>query len=94
MTRAPLRLPCSRPVCDPVLGDDGKFYVPMELVSIFREEVIPLATLLTPNQFECEYVPPGHRDTPPSLRRPPPSRSTSASSLVTVLWLRLCRHQQ
>jgi hypothetical protein len=41
-------------VCDPVLGDDGVFYVPRELVAVFKEEVIPLSTLLTPNQFECE----------------------------------------
>lgn len=44
------------PVCDPVLGDDGVFYVPRELVTVYKEEVIALATILTPNQFECEYV--------------------------------------
>lgn len=42
-------------VCDPVLGDDGEFYTPQELVSIYREEVIPLADVVTPNQFEAEY---------------------------------------
>ena len=44
-------------MCDPVLGDHGKLYVPEALVDIYRKEVMPLATLLTPNQFECEYVP-------------------------------------
>lgn len=43
-------------VCDPVLGDDGKCYVPEELVDVYREEVVPLATLLTPNQFELELL--------------------------------------
>jgi len=45
-----------RYVCDPVLGDSGKFYVPQELVSIYRDEVIPLADVVTPNQFEVEQL--------------------------------------
>ncbi|KAI2504631.1 Phosphomethylpyrimidine kinase [Fragilaria crotonensis] len=32
-------------VCDPVLGDAGQFYVPQELVQVYREKVIPLPTL-------------------------------------------------
>ena len=36
-------------VCDPVLGDNGRLYVPAELTTIYREEIVPLATLLTPN---------------------------------------------
>jgi len=43
-------------VCDPVLGDDGEFYVPSELVSVYREKVIPVASMLTPNQFEAEKL--------------------------------------
>ena len=45
-----------RYVCDPVLGDDGKFYVPCELVQVYRNRVIPLADVLTPNQFEVEQL--------------------------------------
>lgn len=45
-----------RYVCDPVLGDSGKFYVPPELVLIYREEVIPFADVVTPNQFEVEKL--------------------------------------
>lgn len=26
-------------VCDPVMGDEGKLYVPPELVSVYREKV-------------------------------------------------------
>jgi pyridoxine kinase len=48
--------PNVRYVCDPVLGDDGKLYVPRELVSIFRTEVVPLANVVTPNQFEAELL--------------------------------------
>ena len=43
-------------VCDPVLGDEGKLYVPKELVSAYRETLIPLAAIVTPNQFEVEQL--------------------------------------
>lgn len=43
-------------VCDPVLGDKGKYYVPIELVQLYREKVIPLAEVVTPNQFEAEIL--------------------------------------
>lgn len=43
-------------VCDPVLGDHGKFYVPPQLVTVFRDTVIPMADIVTPNQFEVEQL--------------------------------------
>eukprot|EP00050_Salpingoeca_kvevrii_P001455 m.170181 g.170181 ORF g.170181 m.170181 type:complete len:343 (-) comp10375_c0_seq9:3516-4544(-) len=43
-------------VCDPVMGDDGKLYVPEDLVPIFRDELTPLANIITPNQFELELL--------------------------------------
>lgn len=39
-----------------VLGDDGRLYVPAENVDIYRDEVLPLATMITPNQFEAELL--------------------------------------
>mmetsp|Transcript_4417 Transcript_4417/g.9998 ORF Transcript_4417/g.9998 Transcript_4417/m.9998 type:complete len:387 (+) Transcript_4417:120-1280(+) len=48
--------PNCRYICDPVLGDMGKFYVPKELVDIYRREVLPLADVITPNQFEVEQL--------------------------------------
>jgi len=45
-----------RYICDPVLGDMGKFYVPKELVHIYRRDVLPLADVITPNQFETEQL--------------------------------------
>ena len=48
-SRAPGALYC----CDPVMGDTGRgFYVKSEIPGIFRDEVIPLADIITPNQFE------------------------------------------
>lgn len=43
-------------ICDPVLGDDGKLYVPESLIDIYRTVVLPRAHLLTPNQFEVEKL--------------------------------------
>lgn len=43
-------------MCDPVLGDNGRLYVPEDLVRVYRDEVVPCATMLTPNQFECELL--------------------------------------
>eukprot|EP00262_Sarcandra_glabra_P011105 TRINITY_DN26818_c0_g1_i1.p1 TRINITY_DN26818_c0_g1~~TRINITY_DN26818_c0_g1_i1.p1 ORF type:complete len:347 (-),score=45.04 TRINITY_DN26818_c0_g1_i1:129-1169(-) len=43
-------------VCDPVMGDEGKLYVPPELVTVYRQKVVPVASMLTPNQFEAEQL--------------------------------------
>ncbi|GHU03976.1 pyridoxal kinase PdxY [Spirochaetia bacterium] len=43
--------------CDPVMGDVGRgFYVKPDIPAIFRDEVIGLADILTPNQFELEAL--------------------------------------
>uniref|UniRef100_A0A1I7VMW4 Pyridoxal kinase n=1 Tax=Loa loa TaxID=7209 RepID=A0A1I7VMW4_LOALO len=42
--------------CDPVLGDNGHYYVPKELMPIYRNTVIPLADLITPNVFELSEL--------------------------------------
>jgi len=41
-------------VCDPVMGDNGKMYVPEELLEIYKNTILPLADIITPNQFEAE----------------------------------------
>ena len=37
-------------------GDDGSLYVPKELIPVYRDEVAPLASVLTPNTFEAEML--------------------------------------
>uniref|UniRef100_A0A8R1DSE2 pyridoxal kinase n=1 Tax=Caenorhabditis japonica TaxID=281687 RepID=A0A8R1DSE2_CAEJA len=39
-------------VCDPVMGDNGRYYTPKELMPVYRDTIIPLADVLTPNAFE------------------------------------------
>ncbi|KAJ1348077.1 putative pyridoxal kinase [Parelaphostrongylus tenuis] len=34
------------------MGDNGKYYVPKELLPIYKELIVPLADTLTPNAFE------------------------------------------
>ena len=49
--------PGLRYLCDPVLGDHGPgLYVPAELASILRDDLLPLADLATPNSFELGYL--------------------------------------
>ncbi|KAL6847069.1 hypothetical protein ACP4OV_022922 [Aristida adscensionis] len=43
-------------VCDPVLGDEGKLYVPEDLISVYQQKVVPVSSMLTPNQFEVELL--------------------------------------
>eukprot|EP00249_Psilotum_nudum_P006161 c19500_g1_i2 orf=99-1145(+) len=43
-------------VCDPVMGDEGQFYIAPELVPIYKDRVVPAASMLTPNQFEAEKL--------------------------------------
>ncbi|MDN3712667.1 pyridoxal kinase [Paracoccus cavernae] len=44
-------------LCDPVMGDTGTgLYVPESIAAIFRDRLLPLADLATPNQFELAYL--------------------------------------
>jgi pyridoxine kinase len=43
-------------VCDPVMGDNGKLYIPSDLVPFYRDTMINIADVLTPNQFEAELL--------------------------------------
>uniref|UniRef100_A0A8B9KR55 Pyridoxal kinase n=1 Tax=Astyanax mexicanus TaxID=7994 RepID=A0A8B9KR55_ASTMX len=43
-------------VCDPVMGDNGAMYVPEALLPVYRDKVVPVADIITPNQFEAELL--------------------------------------
>ena len=43
-------------VLDPVLGDNGRIYVDNQLVTEMRDQLLPLASFATPNQFELELL--------------------------------------
>ena len=36
------------------MGDNGQMYVPEEILPIYRDYIIPLSDIITPNQFETE----------------------------------------
>lgn len=39
-----------------MLGDNGQLYVPKSLIPIYQNEILPLADICTPNQFEAELL--------------------------------------
>lgn len=44
-------------VCDPVMGDDDLgLFVAESLVDAFRDRLVPLASIITPNQYELELL--------------------------------------
>uniref|UniRef100_A0A131Z5G5 Pyridoxal kinase n=1 Tax=Rhipicephalus appendiculatus TaxID=34631 RepID=A0A131Z5G5_RHIAP len=43
-------------VCDPVMGDNGKLYVPQSLVNIYKDRLVAMADVVTPNQYELELL--------------------------------------
>jgi pyridoxine kinase len=55
--RAKARNPNLLYLCDPVMGDAGPgFYVEEDLHALFCEGLVPLADIITPNQFELEQL--------------------------------------
>lgn len=54
--QAKMRCPDLIYLCDPVMGDDGKLYLPKEMVEAYRSEIVPLAQILVPNLSEVEFL--------------------------------------
>lgn len=55
--RAKARNPKLLYLCDPVMGDAGPgFYVSEGLRALFCDALVPLADIITPNQFELEHL--------------------------------------
>lgn len=55
--RAKARNPNLLYLCDPVMGDaDLGFYVDEDMRALFCEGLVPLADIITPNQFELEHL--------------------------------------
>lgn len=55
--------------CDPVIGDVGRgIFVRPGIPEFMREQAVPAATLITPNQFELDYLSGGTSATLPDLR--------------------------
>ena len=48
--------PAARYCCDPVIGDAGRVYVPADVAELMRTRALPTADVVTPNQFELEFL--------------------------------------
>ncbi|CAE6370824.1 unnamed protein product [Rhizoctonia solani] len=55
-------------VLDPVMGDDGKMYVANDVLPVYRDRLLPLATVITPNWFEVELITQIHLTSRDSIR--------------------------
>jgi pyridoxine kinase len=55
--RAKQRNPRLLYVCDPVMGDDDLgLFVQAGLIEMFRDRLVPMASIATPNQYELELL--------------------------------------
>lgn len=43
-------------LCDPVMGDNGGLYVAQDTAAAVRDNLIPLASIATPNRFELGWL--------------------------------------
>ena len=50
-------------ILDPVLGDGGRLYVDSAIVDQIRQKLLPVAHIVTPNQFELGLLTDSHIDT-------------------------------
>ena len=49
--------PAARYCCDPVIGDAGRgIFVRRRIPEFFKDRMLPMADVLTPNQFELDYL--------------------------------------
>jgi pyridoxine kinase len=49
--------PAARYCCDPVIGDTGRgIFVRRRIPEFFKECMLPIADVVTPNQFELDYL--------------------------------------
>jgi pyridoxine kinase len=52
-----LRNPKAIYCCDPVMGDVGRgFFVAAGIPEMYRDRIVPQADIITPNQFELEFL--------------------------------------
>ena len=57
VTRVKIANPAARYCCDPVIGNiDRGIFVRRGIPEFFKESLLPVADLVTPNQFELEFL--------------------------------------
>ncbi|MBA3519384.1 MAG: bifunctional hydroxymethylpyrimidine kinase/phosphomethylpyrimidine kinase [Rhizobiales bacterium] len=75
-------------LCDPVIGDAGRLYVPEPVAAAVRDRLLPLADIATPNAFECAWLAGAEGAAEPDLAAlarglpPPVVIATSAPGLM------------
>ncbi|HET7717224.1 MAG TPA: bifunctional hydroxymethylpyrimidine kinase/phosphomethylpyrimidine kinase [Bauldia sp.] len=54
--RVKARRPAALYLCDPVIGDSGRFYVDDQTCISIRDDLVPRADIVTPNRFELAFL--------------------------------------
>jgi pyridoxine kinase len=76
--------------CDPVIGDsEPGLFVPAGLPPIFRDSLLPLADVVTPNHFELEWLCDAKAGTIDELMKCAQSLSAKGPSTVVVTGVQL-----
>ena len=69
---------------DPIIGDGDALYVPLPVAEAIRDDLLPLATCVTPNRFELEWLT-GCRVTSVSEARAAAARLPAKEVLATSI---------
>ena len=81
LARAKARNPALLYVCDPVIGDEGSgVFVAAGVIDCFRNQLVPAASIATPNQFELELLAGRPRASPKACAPPPRASDRGAWS--------------
>lgn len=69
---------------DPVLGDDGALYLPAEMIAAYRAQLLPVATIATPNIDELAWLTDMPTRTTPEIAQAAHSLRTQGPEIVHV----------
>ncbi|KAI8145044.1 Ribokinase-like protein [Fennellomyces sp. T-0311] len=78
-------------VCDPVMGDWGRLYVAPEIVPLYRD-ILQVANVITPNQFETEILADVKIDSLASAKAAAEKLHTLGVSNIVITTLKVPQH--
>ena len=74
--------------CDPVMGDDGEFYVGDGIAAFFSDRAVPAADIITPNTFEAGILSGMAIETPDEAIRAARHLLTMGPRIVVITGIR------
>ncbi|MFC5387382.1 pyridoxal kinase PdxY [Aquamicrobium segne] len=68
--------------CDPVISDKNGLYVPQQLAEAMRDQLVPLADIVTPNRYELAWM--AGRDLPDRVALAKAARALCAKTMLVT----------